>query len=399
MNKYVSLFVLVILTACNGGVNPIDSQGFLSKLDGPKVPSFQDSLMESAAAAEKNNNFKLSAQLYQQILEKNPENAEIKLAFADSLRRSGATDQSIAVYDNILTADSKAISAKEGKALALITKGDFVTPVAMLDEVLAVDKTRWKTLNALGILFTTRNLYDESQQYFTEALKYSPDSPIVLNNKGLSQGLSQRYGTAINTLTRASSLSAPGSKERKRIDLNTALVFAITGRQEEAKALASTYLSGAELNNNLGLYANLANDDQMAKAYLNMALTDSKVFYEKAWDNLQSISGKSRVLESDLQTQPKVSPTPVITEPTSLNIAPAAKDTKPLIQRYVEPAEAPVKHEKPLIKRYVEPSESQIQPKKPDVVRFNETTQPQDNGQIDPINSLLEKASQKSVIR
>jgi hypothetical protein len=41
----------------------------------------------------------------------------------------------------------------------------------------------------------------------------------------------------------------------------------------------------------MGLYAHLAKDDQMAKSYLNMALTESKTYYGKAWENLEAVSG------------------------------------------------------------------------------------------------------------
>jgi hypothetical protein len=81
--------------------------------------------------------------------------------------------------------------------------------------------------------------------------------------------------------------------DRKRIDLNLSLVYAVAGKQDEARAVAERYFSGPTLSNNLGLYAHLANDDEMAKAYLNMALTDSKTFYERAWDNLQTINSSS----------------------------------------------------------------------------------------------------------
>jgi len=292
-NAIALLTAALLLSACTGGAKPVDGKKFLAGLDGPKVPTMQDSLTESAKAAEKQGNYKQAIMLYQQVLEKKPDDKDIILALADDYRRSGQYDQAIAVYDNLLAKDPASLDAKEGKGLALISKGDFDTPTALFEEVMKADPKRWKTLNGLGILFATRNLNNEAQTYFEEALKFNPDSPSVLNNAGLSQALGGRYDTALASLTRAAALAPAGSAELKRINLNTAAVYAISGKLDEAKAIAEKYYSGAALNNNMGMYAHLAKDDQLAKTYLNMALTDSKTYYPKAWENLQAISGES----------------------------------------------------------------------------------------------------------
>ncbi|MBY0407776.1 MAG: hypothetical protein K2Q01_08785, partial [Rickettsiales bacterium] len=262
-----SLFSLW-LTGCNGGAAPVDSKAFLNELSGPKVTGVNDSMLQSAAQAEAQGNFKLAGQIYAQVLEKRPEDTAVMLSLADSFRRDAQTQKAIAAYDAVLAKDAKNVGAKEGKALALIASGDFDTPAVLLDEVIQAEPTRWKTLNALGILFTTRNLQPEAQQYFNEALKHHPNSASIYNNLGLSQALERNFDGSVATLAKASGLAAPASTERKRIDLNTALVQASAGRVDDAKRIAEQYLAGAELDNNLGLYAHLAKDDRMAKAYL-----------------------------------------------------------------------------------------------------------------------------------
>jgi len=290
MKKAYIVPVLFFLASCQGGTDPVDGQKYLSTLDGPKVPTVDDTLLESAQQAEKNGDFKQAVQLYKQVLEKQPDNKKILLSLADCTRRSGDNDEALALYDGLLKEDSGNLAAKEGKALALMAKGDFNAPGPLLEEVMKADGTRWKTLNALGILFTTRNMQPQAQLYFQAALKYHPGSATITNNLGLSLALSRRYDVAITTLRTAANLAAAGSAERKRIDMNEALVYAINGDTPAAREIAQKYYSGAELDNNMGLYAHLAKDDQEARAYLNMALSESKVFYAKAWDNLKDIS-------------------------------------------------------------------------------------------------------------
>jgi len=288
--RLIYLFLLLPLAACEGGMQPVDAQKLLSTLDGPKVATVQDTVIESARNAESQGKFSEAAQFYQQALEKQPYSKELMVALGDNFRRSGENDRAISVYDTALVQDANFITAKEGKGLALMAKGDFDMPGVLFGEVIKVDATRWKSLNGLGILFSTRSMQKEAQVYYQEALKYSPNNPSVLNNLGLSQAMDRNFDASYASLTQASTLAATGSQDRKRIELNLSLVYAIAGKLDDARAIAERYFSGATLNNNLGLYAHLAKDDQLAKAYLNMAMTDSKTFYERAWNNLEVIS-------------------------------------------------------------------------------------------------------------
>lgn len=288
MRKILTLTATLLITGCQGGAMPIDGQKFLSSLEGPKVPTVQDSMLEAAKAAEAQGHFQQAAQLYRQVLEKRPDDKEVLLPLADAYRRAGDNDRAMAVYDMLLKKDAGNAGAKEGKALTLMAKGDYDTPAALFQEVMKEEPGRWKTLNALGILFTMRGMQPEAQQYFEAALKSRPGSATVMNNLGLSQALGRDNESAVATLLKASSLSEEAS-QRKRIDLNLALVYAIEGKVDDARAIASNYYSGAALDNNIGLYAHLAKDDKLARTYLNMALSESKVFYERAWDNLQAL--------------------------------------------------------------------------------------------------------------
>ncbi|MCE2926597.1 MAG: tetratricopeptide repeat protein [Rickettsiales bacterium] len=290
--RYPILFASLLLFGCEGGVGAIDAKKVLSSIEGPKVPTVSETMAASAAQAESQGDYASAAQFYEQALEKEPDNKVWMVSLAESYRRSGNLQKAIAVYDAALALDAAYIPAKEGKALALMEMGDFEAPVLLLDEVIKSEPKRWRTLNALGILFSMRGMQPEAQAYFTEALKQNPSSASVLNNTGLSLALAKQYDAAIASLLRSVSLAGIGNIERKRIELNLSLVYATAGKVNEAKEIAQRYFTGAELNNNLGLYAHLAKDDQLAKAYLNMALTDSKVFYERAWDNLQLINSQ-----------------------------------------------------------------------------------------------------------
>lgn len=290
---YISILSLqaLLLASCGGGpASVFDGKKFLSELtEGPQVPKIESSLLQTARQYEDRGDYNQAISLYKQLLEKHPENLNVVLGLAESYRKSGRYKDSISLYDQLLAKEKDNIDAKEGKGLALVSLGDFETPGGLFGDVLDKEPNRWKSHNALGILFTTRGMQTEAQQYFAEALKYNPASVTVLNNLGLSQALERDYDSALTSLSAASNAAERESMQRKRVDLNMALVYAIMNRLDDAKLVASNYYSGPELENNMGIYALLANDDEIARAYLNMALSNSKMFYAKAWDNLQAM--------------------------------------------------------------------------------------------------------------
>ena len=303
---------LLLATSCAGGSQPIDAKKVLSSMEGPAVPTIQDTMLESAKNAEKQGDYAAASKIYTQMLEKSPNNKDLLFALGESYRRAGDNDKALSIYDMLIKQEPTMAAAKESKGLVLLAKGDFDTPSTLFEEVLQAEPKRWKSLNAMGILFTTRNLQAEAQQYFQAALEQSPSNPSVMNNLGLSLALNNRASEAIETLGQASALTTNSSFDRKRIDMNLSLVYAINGQLDKAEDIAEQYFSGYALKNNMGLYAHLANDDQLAKDYLNMALTENKVFYERAWDNLQSISNKKKPKASTLTAPIVEEPAPTI---------------------------------------------------------------------------------------
>ena len=70
MRKLSLIPALFLLAACEGvgGSQPIDVNKFFASLEGPKIATVQDTLLESAKNAEKMGDFKGAAQLYQHTL-------------------------------------------------------------------------------------------------------------------------------------------------------------------------------------------------------------------------------------------------------------------------------------------------------------------------------------------
>lgn len=291
--KRIFLIPLFLLSACantQDGQNPLAS--ILEEMNkGPEVPTVSSTLEESATKAMQEKQFAKAAQFYQQLKDKEPANQKYLLGLAEAKRRSGDVDGALALYKEVIAKDPKSAEALEGKGLCLLAKGETTEAGKAFEEVMALDAGRWKTLNAVGVLFAVKNMPYEANEYYKAALALAPNNTSILNNQGLTYALDRKFDDAIGTLKKALDGMGSDDPNKKQIALNLALIYGIAGKMEEAEETARPHLSGPELYNNLGFYAHLAKNNSLSKAYLNMALTQSNQNYQRAWDNLDLVSG------------------------------------------------------------------------------------------------------------
>ena len=295
----ISLTILLLstalsLTACGQiGGQWIDPDKAFAQFGQPDVKGINDTQEEMAKDALKNGDLQRASGIYQQILDSKKGTPEqilrYKMAMADITRRLGRNDAALAMYDELYHDNPTNLDVMEGRGLALMANGKTTDAGRQFADVMAKDPKRWRTLNALGILFVTKNMVPEAMDYYAEALKNSPDNPAILNNVGLSYATDKQYPRGIEALQQASRFSKSAA-QKKQIDLNLAMVYGVSGDLDTAHDIAEKYLDDAALDNNLGLYAHLAKDDNLARSYLNMALSQSPTYYERAWDNLDVVN-------------------------------------------------------------------------------------------------------------
>jgi Flp pilus assembly protein TadD len=268
----------------------MDGGKFLEEtMPGPKISGLSDTQEQGAQALMARGEYEKAGTVYRQLLDRDANNIKYLTGYAEAARRAGKPDLAQRSYEALLRVEPDNLDAREGLGLAVLAQNNFNEAGRIFSELMKKDPKRWRSLNAMGLLFVQRHMYDEALIYFAEALKYSPNNPSVLNNAGLTQAVQRNYPDARTALEKASELAEPGSILQKQIDLNMAMVYGIAGDMDRAEEIAARHLSGPQLYNNLGLYAHLAENDVMAKSYLNMALSQSPSYYKRAWDNLKVV--------------------------------------------------------------------------------------------------------------
>jgi Flp pilus assembly protein TadD len=296
MRSFATLMGILALFLSSCSIEPHvreSSDHALDKLKGPEPGSIDSELSNQAQQAMAQGDFKQAAQIYKQLVDKSPDNMAYQLGFAESLRRIGNFGLSLKVTDGILAKEPGNAGALENKGLCLMSTGEFAEAGTAFGDVMKTDRGRWRTLNGIGILFAMKGKYDNAVAYYQAALNISTDNPSVLNNAALTYAIDQQFDRAYDAFARARRHVSPGSADMKHLDLNLALVYAVNGKLDLAEQTATPYLSKEGLYNNMGFYSYLAKNNELAKGYLNMALTQSPTYYERAWKNLGALTGDS----------------------------------------------------------------------------------------------------------
>ena len=313
MKKISALLLLssaLTLAGCGAaGQQWWDPDKTFATMGGPTVKGINDTQEDMAKEAANAGDFTRASKFYELLVATDKGTPEQKLRYrlglANATRRLGDNERALAMFEQLVRENPANLDALEGKGLTLMALGKSVDASRAFSEVVEKDATRWRTLNALGILFVTKDMIPEAMAYYTEGLKQSPDNPALLNNIGLSFAVDKQYARAIEALDQSARLSK-NPNQRKQIELNTAMVYGVSGDLDNARQIASKYFDGPALDNNMGLYAHLSKNDGLAKTYLNMALNQSSTFYERAWQNLDIINDADHVPGDDAKTPSKL---------------------------------------------------------------------------------------------
>ena len=225
--------------------------------DGLTTGSISDSV--SAFSGESSDQAMRNAERWGRAYERDPDDPETTVAYADSLRALGRDDHALQILAAGIARipNSSALLSAYGRALA--QRGDGARAAHMLDKAEAAGGLDWRTQSAYGAALDQLGRHGDAQKRYARALQQRPNHPSVMSNLGLSQALSGDIAVAEKTLRQAASL--PGADIRVR--QNLALVLGVQGKFDEAEELARQDMSAEAASENMAyLREMLSRDDR-----------------------------------------------------------------------------------------------------------------------------------------
>jgi len=270
-----------------------------------------DDVKTQASIAFKNGDYAKASSLYEKTLKEAPSDQDTLFYYAESLRMSGESRKALVQYESI---DKSNLAALEGKGLAYLQTGEIENALDQFNMIIKQDVSRWRTINAIGVINSINGKNEEAMQYYKMALELSNNNPSILNNIALGVGFSGDKEKGISILKNAISSMTEGGIRKQRLENNLALLYGISGKMDEAEKILRKNLPEAAVYNNLGYYAKLASDKKLAWSYLTKAIAASPVYYEKAANNMQGLEESEILVEntdtnSQTLTQTEEAPT------------------------------------------------------------------------------------------
>lgn len=225
------------------------------------------------------HNYLKAGELYSKLAKEYPDELYYLLMAGNSFRLAGKPTEARSYYDQILLSinnEKYALDAKEGRSLSLLQEGRFEEALAIFNEVIAEDATRWKTINALGVVLALNNKSKEALEYYDLALAVSNNNYSILNNKALTLAFMGKKKEAIHVMEHASAQVANHPSAKKKIDLNLALLYGINGLYTQAENILSNHLTPEQIKTNLEFYKNLQENELLEHEYIEQALSGKK---------------------------------------------------------------------------------------------------------------------------
>jgi Flp pilus assembly protein TadD len=159
----------------------------------------------------------------------------------------------------------------EQQGLAEMEKGNFDPAIEKFNAVLKKEPTRWKTLNAIGMLHAFKNQMPQSESFFAAADSASGNNPAILNNWGLALAMDGRYDQATAKLMQAVEV-APQEK-RMQPEMNLALVYGLMGKESQASMVLRRYMEPKKITENIKSYRAIRSNREKARQALQNAAT------------------------------------------------------------------------------------------------------------------------------
>lgn len=249
---------ILSLASCEN-MSTTDGAGNVDGSQGSSQTDVQiaDSFLSAARQSERIGDYVSAAGYWQNLLDRDPTDAEAAIGLADNLRRLGQFDYAINVLNSALAhhPDDPKLLSLLGRAL--VADGNATAALEPLQRSAAAEPDIWETQAALGVAYGMLGQIAQSDEANMRALAASPGNPKVLNNMGLQAAMEGNLDGAIDLLERANQRDEADGTVR----LNLALLYAYRGDMARAEALVREELTVEQAEQNMAYFRTLAGND------------------------------------------------------------------------------------------------------------------------------------------
>lgn len=205
---------------------------------------------------------------------------------ADLAFASGKYPEATAAYQHLVARPDKRRGDCEKGAISALEIGRFDEAKPLVECAVAPTNASWRAWNARGVLADSQHDWGMADESYQRAQKLAPNEARVVNNQGWSMLLRGDWAAAVPLLQKAAALD----KDSKRIANNLELAKAALASDLPRRRPGEANADWAARLNDAGVAAELLGDKQRAIAAFTQALDASTVWYDRASNNLKTLS-------------------------------------------------------------------------------------------------------------
>ena len=210
----------------------------------------------------------------------------VERLLADLAFQSGKFDEAASRVQHLAASNHRDAHVCEAGGLAALHLGRWDAAKTLVECATAFPQSSWRTWNARGVIADHEADWATADQSYGHAHELAPEESEILNNQGWSRLLRGDWAGALPYLQEAARLD-PGDS---RIANNLELTKAALATDLPTRGAEETDEEWAYRLNDAGVAAELSGDRGRAIAAFTRALRASGAWYERASNNLETLS-------------------------------------------------------------------------------------------------------------
>ncbi len=229
--------------------------------------------------------------------DRNPKDIDAAIAYSGALRKISSNEEAVKVMTRAANGNPDHAGANLEAGKTLVEAGRAFEAVRYLEKSTELAPQDWRTFSAYGVALDQIGEHKLARTKYDMALVFAPESPMIMNNKGLSFALDGDLDQAKQVLRAAATTRGSDARIRQ----NLALVLAMKGEMREAERLARSDLPPQIADQNIDYFRALMNQP----AY----------WQEYAADNVETPSFDAAPVAAKAEPKPaKSEPAPMLNE-------------------------------------------------------------------------------------
>jgi Flp pilus assembly protein TadD len=222
MKKILAMVCLSLcITSCEQGVNKAS----------PNLEARKAALKNIVENRKKQGDFQVAAELESQLVQLDTTNTNSIISLSRSLRKIGNNDEAAQLLIDGIQLNPEAEDLIIEQARTYVENEDAQEGIDKLDSVKKLKNRDY--YNSYGVAYDMLDKHDKAQEYLSQGRLAFPSDNLIKNNLGLSYALDGKYAEAEKIFTEL----IHKAEAKKRSFHNLAMVYALTNREPQAKAI------------------------------------------------------------------------------------------------------------------------------------------------------------------